>query len=60
MLRLFFVIYSLAGVTLAGAGIIAVLTAGMVDLRSIVIAAAIGAVMAVPVAWTIARRLSSD
>lgn len=60
MLRLFFVIYSLAGVTLAGAGIIAVLTAGMVDLWSIVIAAAIGAVMAVPVAWTIARRLSSD
>lgn len=60
MLRLFFVIYSLAGVTLAGAGIIAVLTAGMVDLWSIVIAAAIGAVLAVPVAWTIARRLSSD
>lgn len=60
MLRLFFVIYSLAGVTLAGAGIIAVLTAGMVDLWSIVIAAVIGAVMAVPVAWTIARRLSSD
>ncbi|PPB81852.1 hypothetical protein LV82_01069 [Albidovulum inexpectatum] len=60
MLRLFFIIYTLAGVTLAGAGIIAVLTVGMVDMWSIIVAAAIGALLAVPVAWVVARRLESD
>lgn len=58
MLRLFFVIYTLAGVTLAGSAIVAALTMGLMGARPIIIAAAIGALAALPVAWVIARRLS--
>lgn len=58
MLRLFFVIYTLAGVTLAGSAIVAALTMGLVGATPIIIAAAIGALAALPVAWVIARRLS--
>lgn len=57
MSRLFFLMYSLIGPSLAGAAIIAVLTAGMVTLKAILMAAAAGFVLALPVAMVIARRL---
>ncbi|MCC0065222.1 MAG: hypothetical protein H6895_14235 [Defluviimonas sp.] len=59
MTRLFFIIYTLAGTTLAGSAIIAVLSMNMFDLRSILIAAAAGALVALPVAWIVARRISA-
>ena len=57
MFRLFSLIYTLAGPTLAGIGVIATLTMGMVDLKAILIAAGAGAVLAIPAAWIIAAKL---
>lgn len=58
MTRLFLLMYSLIGPSLAGVGIIAVLTARLDTLQPILIAAAAGAVLGLPVAWIIARKLS--
>lgn len=58
MIRLFSVIYTLASVTLAGSAIVAALTMGMFGARPIIVAAAIGAVVAVPVAWAVTKKLS--
>ncbi len=57
MSRLFLIIYTLAATVLAGTGVIAALTTGRVDLPSILMAAAAGAVLAIPAAWIVARRL---
>jgi hypothetical protein len=57
MRRLAMLIYSIAGPTLAGAGVIVVLSADHGTLWPIVIAAAIGAAAAVPVSVAVARRL---
>ncbi len=59
MLRLFMIIYTLASATLAGSAIIAALTLQLVDLRSIIAAALIGALAALPVAWLVTRRLAA-
>ncbi len=59
MFRLFLIIYTLAATALAGSAIIATLTMNLVDLKSIIAAAVAGAAVAVPVAWTIAKRLSA-
>ncbi|MGB3316247.1 MAG: CTP synthetase [Albidovulum sp.] len=58
MLRLFFVIYTLASVTLAGSAVIAALTMGLVGAKPIIIAALIGAMLALPVAWMVTKQLS--
>ncbi|MCT8328020.1 CTP synthetase [Albidovulum sediminis] len=57
MLRLLFVIYALAATVLAGSAVVAVLSMQMPGARPIILAALLGAVAAVPVAWAIARRL---
>lgn len=57
MFRLFAIIYALCGPTLAGILMIAALTTGRDDLRSIVVAVAVGFALGVPVAWQVARRL---
>ncbi|MGR3759802.1 hypothetical protein ACUXV3_06655 [Roseobacteraceae bacterium NS-SX3] len=57
MLRLASMLYSLIGTSLAGAGVIAVLAAGMVSLHAILSAAAAGFAAALPVSWLVARRL---
>lgn len=57
--RLFLIIYTLAATALAGSAIIATLTMNLVDLKSIIAAAVAGTLLAVPVAWTIAKRLSA-
>jgi hypothetical protein len=56
-MRLMMVLYSVIATALAGSGVIAVLTAGHATLWPIVIAAAAGAAMAVPVSWAIARQI---
>ena len=57
MPRLFMLLYSLAGPSMAGIGIVAVLTAGRDTLQPILTAAAAGAILALPVAWLVARKL---
>ncbi|MFP7672618.1 hypothetical protein ACG74X_04580 [Marivita sp. S0852] len=57
MLRLASILYSLIGTSLAGIGVIAVLTAGYGTLVPILVAAGIGAVLALPVSWYVAREI---
>lgn len=57
MTRLFMLLLSIIMTSLAGIGIVGVLTMGLYDWRSILLAAALGAVIALPVAWLVARRL---
>ncbi|WP_126978709.1 hypothetical protein [Frigidibacter oleivorans] len=58
MFRLFLIIYTMAATVLAGAGVTAALTIGRVDLTAILVAAGLGALVAVPVSWFVARGLS--
>ncbi|QBY00967.1 CTP synthetase [Rhodophyticola sp. CCM32] len=56
-MRLFFLIFTLASTALAGVGVIAVLAAGLDGWRPIVIGAALGALIAIPVAWLAGRKI---
>jgi hypothetical protein len=56
-MRLYFLIYTLVSTALAGVGIIAVLAAGLGGWEPIVIAAAIGAVAALPAAWVATEKI---
>lgn len=58
MFRLFLIIYTLAGSTLAGSAVVAALTMNRFDTMSIIVAAALGALVAIPVAWLVAKQLS--
>lgn len=57
MLRLTSLLYAVVGTTLAGIGIVAAVTMNMYDFQSIIWAAVIGGVVALPVSWLIARKL---
>ena len=52
-----FVIFLMAGIGLAGACVVTALSLGMDTREPIMTAAAIGAVIAIPVAWIIGNRL---
>lgn len=56
-MRLMMVLYSMIATALAGAGVIAVLSAGYGTLWPIVIAAAVGAALALPVSWVVAQQI---
>jgi len=58
MTRLFFIIYTLASTTLAGSAIVAALTMNLFDLKSIIVAAILGALVALPVSWFVAKSLT--
>ena len=57
MIRLMMLIYSIAGATMAGIGVIVAVTMNLYDFQSIIIAAALGAVLALPVSWLVAKKL---
>ena len=57
MFRLAAMLYSLIATALAGSAVIAVLSAGMVSVGAILVAAAAGALAALPASWLVARRL---
>ncbi len=57
MIRLASILFSLIATTLAGTAVVAVLTAGYDTLVPIVAAAVVGAVLAVPVTYLIAREI---
>lgn len=58
-MRLFGIIYALVGPTLAGILITAALVMGMVDARSMIIAAVVGAVLAIPATWFVTRQIAA-
>jgi hypothetical protein len=57
MSRLMMVIYSMASVTLAGSFIVVALVTGYDTLQPILVAAALGFVVALPISWAVAKRL---
>jgi hypothetical protein len=56
-MRLMMVLYSMIATAMAGTGVIVVLSMGYGTLWPIVIAAAAGAALAVPVSWAVARQI---
>ena len=58
MSRLMMILFSMVATTLMGVGVIIALTTGFVTLKPILLAAAIGFVLALPVSWLIAKRLT--
>ena len=60
MLRLTLIIYSMAATALAGGAVTAALASGFADARGIITAAVAGAVVALPVAYLVARSLMQD
>jgi hypothetical protein len=57
MFRLAMMLFAVIGSTLAGTAVIAVLVAGYTTLTPILIAAGIGALVAIPATWFIARLI---
>ncbi len=60
MFRLASILYAMAGTVLAGSCIIAALTMGYDTLPYIVGAAAIGAIIGLPVAWFVAKAIQNN
>jgi hypothetical protein len=56
-MRLMMILYSMIGTAMAGTGVIAVLSMGYDALQPILVAAAAGAVLALPVSWVVARQI---
>ena len=59
MLRLMSLLYSMIATTLAGIGVIAVLAANKGTAMPIIGAAVVGAVLALPVTWYVAKQISA-
>lgn len=60
MLRLASALYSIIGTSLAGSLVIATLTMGYDTMVPIVVAAGIGAVLALPVTYLVARAITEN
>ncbi|WP_223637364.1 CTP synthetase [Rhodobacter sp. TJ_12] len=60
MTRLFGIIYALAGPTLAGILITAALTMNMINTKAMIYAAAIGFIVALPIAWVVAKQIKEN
>ena len=58
MTRLMMILYSMIGTALAGSGVVIALSTGNDTLKPILIAAAIGVVLALPVSWWVAKQIS--
>ncbi|MDZ4310671.1 MAG: CTP synthetase [Cypionkella sp.] len=58
MPRLMMILFSMVSTTLMGVGVIIALTTGFVTLKPILLAAAIGFALALPVSWLIAKQLA--
>jgi len=58
-MRLFLLLFPVIGTTLAGIAMVVALTTGMDTMKPIVIAAAIGALVGLPVTWIVARKVAS-
>lgn len=58
MTRLMMILFSIISTTLMGVGIVIALTTGNDTLQPILIAAAIGFVLALPVSWLVAKQMA--
>lgn len=58
MFRLIMILFSMIGTAMAGAAVTAVLTMGYDTLQPIVTAALLGAILALPVSYLIAKNLT--
>jgi urea transporter len=59
-MRLFAIIYSLAGPTLAGILITAALTMNMFTSRAMIASAVIGSIVALPISWFVAKQINEN
>ena len=57
MSQLWMVIFSIVSATLMGTGIIVALTSGYDTLTPVLIGAAVGLILSIPVSWLVARQL---
>lgn len=57
--RLAMILFSMVATSLAGIGIVIALTMGMDTLRPILVAAAIGFILAIPATYVISRKIAS-
>ena len=57
MTRLMMLLFSMVSTTLMGVGIVIALVSGHATVQPILIAAAVGFVLALPVSWYIAKQL---
>ncbi|ABV92559.1 conserved hypothetical protein [Dinoroseobacter shibae DFL 12 = DSM 16493] len=60
MIRLAFILYALIGTTLAGTFMVAALTAGYTTTQPVVITAALGFLLGIPVSYLVARAITSQ
>ncbi|MCB1399574.1 MAG: hypothetical protein KDJ82_06515 [Rhodobacteraceae bacterium] len=60
MFRLFSIMYALAGPTLAGILVTAVLAMNMINTQSVIVAAAVGFLLGLPVAWLVAKQINDN
>jgi hypothetical protein len=58
MVRLMLLLFSIIGTTFMGIGIIVVLTTGPATALDIMVAAAVGFVLALPASWFVAKQLA--
>ena len=58
MTRLTLILFSIISTSLMGTGLIVALTMGMDTLTPILVAAALGFVLAIPVSWLVARQIA--
>lgn len=58
MTRLMLILFSIISTSLMGAFIVAALTMGFDTLQPILIAAALGFVIAIPASWIVAKQIS--
>ena len=57
MLRLFLPMYAVIGTTIAGISILVVLVMGLDTLQPIIFAAIAGAIVGLPAAWVVTKKL---
>jgi hypothetical protein len=58
MIRLASALYSIITTTLSGSGVIAVLVMGYVSFPPILMAVAVGALLALPISYMVARKIT--
>ncbi|MBN8292779.1 hypothetical protein JI664_12465 [Rhodobacter sp. NTK016B] len=59
MARLMMILYAVIGTTLAGIGVVVAVSLNMYEFQAIIVSAVIGAVIALPATWLVARKLEN-
>ena len=59
MVRLMMMMFSFISTTLMGIGVVIVLSMGLDTAKPIILAAAVGFLLSIPVSWLVARQIQS-